>query len=251
MQSMNMSYLSPAQNYADNKEKYSSLKSAMNAVDSNTDYENFIKRNSYLQNKQNMNNKRIRNNYDDYHFDNVTYSQAKNSMPSPSFSQYQSPTQNANKYNSIHHNRSNPYEYTMNSEDYSFEEYLRDSKIKRSRSDSKSEYTMNSNPSMAYANYCPPEYNHKKSLNNHSHNHDHNQSSNSDYEYGYYQGPYNNYKIDMSSYSNYMCANRFNEEAYDNMVKQKFGYDFSKIRSASADMSVSTVICLMLYNKIH
>jgi len=232
-----MSYLSPAQNYADNKEKYSSLKSAMNAVDSNTDYENFIKRNSYLQNKQNMNNKRIRNNYDDYHFDNVTYSQAKNSMPSPSFSQYQSPTQNANKYNSIHHNRSNPYEYTMNSEDYSFEEYLRDSKIKRSRSDSKSEYTMNSNPSMAYANYCPPEYNHKKSLNNHSHNHDHNQSSNSDYEYGYYQGPYNNYKIDMSSYSNYMCANRFNEEAYDNMVKQKFGYDFSKIRSASADMS--------------
>jgi len=69
----------------------------------------------------------------------INFSQVSNNIPSPSFCQYQNPPQSSQsqqKYGSnIRHNMSNPYEYTMNSGDYSFEEYLRESKIKRSRSD--------------------------------------------------------------------------------------------------------------------
>jgi len=246
MQAVNMNYLSPAQTYADNKNQYTNHKSSMEG--NNNDYENFMNRNAYLQkSKSMMNNNLIRmmnnpngNKYDDYHYDNVNLSQKSNSIPSPSFSQYQNPIQNSNsihKYNNvIHHNRSNPYEYTMNSGEYSYEEYLRESKIKRSRSDNTTEYAMNSNPSTMIhpGNYCPQEYNHNKSLNNNRF-----QTNNySNYSnLSQVSNPYSYSNTNTNTNTNVMAMNQGHEETYDEMIKQKYGYDFSYLRTTPADMS--------------
>jgi hypothetical protein len=294
MQTINMNYLSPAQSYADNNNKYSNLKPSINSTMEGhpNDYDNYMNRTTYIQkSKPIMNNNLLRmmnnptngNNYDDYHYDNISFSQTSNSIPSPSFSQYQNPMQNTSKFNNtIHHNRSNPYEYNMNTGDYSFEEYLRETKIKRSRSDNTNEYTMNmnSNPStMLHPNYCPTEYNHNKSLINNPMNRF---PTNGYNNYPSYPQASNHYNTTMSSYNNsnnnnnnnsnitnnnninpsnsssnnnyvngngnviinsnvnvnvYANINHYNEEAYDEMVKQKYGYDFSNIRTATADMS--------------
>jgi len=264
MQTINMKYLSPvspAQTYTDNKNKYSNNKSSMNSTmdGSNSEYD-FINRNSYLQKtKPMMNSNLLRmmmensnhtnlNAYDDYHYsdnmslsqasNNISLSQASNNIPSPSFSQYQNPPQNTlnpHKYsNGIHHNRSNPYEYNMNSGDYTFEEYLRESKIKRSRSDNTSDYPP-SNNTLHNINYYPSEYD---------------KNGNSDIN-SHYANTYNNYPSCNNQVSNHYSSATYNYnygqdnlrikntygDNYDEMMKQKYNYEYTKMRTKSNDMN--------------
>jgi len=246
-----MNYLSPAQTYADNN-KYSNTKSSMNgSVDGkNSEYDsvNYMNKNSYLQkNKPTMNSNYLRLmmetatngngntvSYDDYHYgENMSFSQlsqpinlsqASTSIPSPSFTQYQTPTSGMGQHkysNSLHHNRSNPYEYNMNTQDYTFEEYLRETKIKRSRSDNTtSDYSMNSNP---HANY----YNQDLSQ---SSNTSVNYINNSSYNNIYSQGNAYNYQRYGSDDGKSFRMRPYGDN-YDEMMKQKYGYDYSKTKS--------------------
>ncbi|ORX51117.1 hypothetical protein BCR36DRAFT_45735 [Piromyces finnis] len=266
MQAVNMNYLSPAQTYADNN-KYPSKSSMNNTMEGKTseyDSVNFMNKNAYLQkNKPSLNSNYLRlmmetttngsgNNvsYDDYHYgENMSFSQlsqpinlsqTSTSIPSPSFSQYQNPTttMGQHKYrNGLHHNRSNPYEYNMNSGDYTFEEYLREVKIKRSHSDNtSSEYSMNSNSSVNihHTNYYPPEY--SQNTNNNINSHYINNGNYSTYNSSYSQNGSYNYgrfveegkqNIRMRSYG----------DNYDEVMKQKYGYDYNRVKTASSDMN--------------
>lgn len=271
MQTLNMKYLSPVspgQVYADNKNKYSNNKSSMNnTMDGNNSEYDFINRNSYLpKNKSIMNNNLLRmmmdnsNNsnmttYDDYHYsdnislsqtsNNISLSQVSNNIPSPSFSQYQSVPQNPltpHKYsNGIHHNRSNPYEYTINSGDYTFEEYLRESKIKRSRSDNASDHPMNnpinnssSNNTIQHVDYYSSEYEKNKNNNNTINSH--------------YPNTYNGYTSCNNKVSNHYSSATYNYnyeqiknnygENYNDMGKQKYNnYEYTKMKTISSDMN--------------
>jgi len=257
MQAVNMNYLSPAQSYADSNNKYSNNKSSMNnsMEGKNSEYDsvNYMNKNSYLQkNKPTMNSNYLRLmmetatngngnhavSYDDYHYgENMSFSQlsqpvnlsqASTNMPSPSFSQYQTPTSGMGQHkysNSLHHNRSNPYEYNMNTQDYTFEEYLRDSKIKRSRSDNttsdysnyypQDQLSQSSNSSMGYMN----SFNNYSSYNNAF-------SQSSAYNYSRY-GSDDGKNLRMRPYG----------DNYDEMMKQKYGYDYNKAKASSTDMN--------------
>jgi len=260
-----MNYLSPAQTYADNKNKYATNKS-MDGTNGDYDSMNFMNRNSFLQkSKPTMNSNYLRlmmessnngkpNNYDDYHYtDNMNHSQpmnlsqTSNSIPSPSFAQYQNPPQislSQHKFG-LHHNRSNPYEYTNNSGDITFEEYLRESKIKRSRSDNNT-YPLNTpmntplnthmnNPMNTNSistkmhsnnNYYPPEYN--NNINSHMANYlSYNQAYTQNGSFNYGRPGEENKTLRMRSYG----------DNYDDLMKQKYGYDVSKNNTSSMEMN--------------